>query len=122
VRSFALYCGTNLAARLCADLRGWIERQPGVHPLTFPLPGRNPYARAGATSDIDQRYYWYEHDAAIVKLRACMEDIARRVKPTVGATIEIATSASGVFLALSYRMLHEAHAPIPERITGSSDC
>jgi hypothetical protein len=122
VRSFAFYCGTNLAVKLCADLRNWIERLPGVHPLTFPVGGRNPYALAGATDYIDQRFYWYEHDAAIAKLGACIADIARRVKPTVGATLSIATAAKGGFRAFSYRSFHEVHEPLPDRITGSSDC
>jgi hypothetical protein len=122
VRSFAFYCGSDFAAKLCVDLRDWIERQPGVHPLTFRRGGRNPYAFAGVTDYVDQRYYWYERDATITTLRACIADIARRVKATVGVTIRIATATNGEFQAFSYRSFHEAHTPLPERVTGSSDC
>jgi hypothetical protein len=115
LRSFAFSC--NLYAdtqALCANVAAWIGRQRGIRTLTFPRGARNPFRPDGeGRSDGFVRYFRYDGDMALGRIRRCIRRIEPEVLQAVGVVLTVQTWTGAQFHAWSTRSFGEPHVPPP---------
>jgi hypothetical protein len=121
-RSFLVSCGTPDVPSLCADIREWIARQPGIHHHPLAATDRSGFPRYGGYWHNDYQLFEYEREAVLNPLIRCMRQLADTLAQTVGAGIVLQTTNGQVLRAWSGRANHERHIPVPLRISGSAGC
>ena len=114
-RSFAFSCNLYAETRaLCANVAAWIGRQGGIRALTFPRGARNPFRPEGEGSSDDYvRFFQYDDDAALRRIRQCFGRIEPHVREAVGVVLTVESWTGERFNAWSRRSNGERHIAPP---------
>jgi hypothetical protein len=121
-RTFLVSCGTPNVPELCADFFNWLAKQPGIVRRPLSADDKIGFGRHGGYRHDSYQLFEYADDGAISPVRQCMRHLADTLAQAVGAGVRVQTADGQVFRAWSGRSLHEAHIPVPRKISGTRGC
>jgi hypothetical protein len=121
-RSFLVTCGAPSASDLCADIRQWIARQPGIYRVKISDSTKIAFPRYGGYGHADYDLFTYGDDEALRPLVRCMRFLSDTLTLAVGVGVTLQTANGSIYRAWSMRSYDQHHIAIPSKISGSKEC